>query len=163
MSELQKISLLLDKLCLEAFILMEQHIETKINLERCMCDGETYLAKSRYIMGQNSVSALQLPTEDSPEVDPLAVVHAHKDDSVYGQKLLELELKKKPSDPDDHYQNPLRWFGVLVPQDLQKAQAKYKQALSWCVQSVNVQTKLNETCTKIQELKNYKLKLTTKE
>ena len=145
MSELQKVCLLLDKLCLEAFILMEQHIETKINLERCMCDGETYLAKSRYIMGQNKVSALQLPTEDSPEINASAVIHSEKDDTVYGQKLFDLELKNS-KDPDYHSQNPLRWFGILVPQDLHNAQTKYKQALAWCVQSANVQTKLNETC-----------------
>ncbi|XP_031352980.1 coiled-coil domain-containing protein 115 [Photinus pyralis] len=163
MGELEKVSLLLDKLCIEAFILMEQHIETKINLERSMCDGETFLAKSRYIMGQNCVSALQLPTEDSSEMDASAVLHSHKDDTAFGQRLLELEIKKKSSDPDCRIQDPLRWFGVLVPQDLHKAQVKYKQALSWCVQSVNVQTKLHETCTKIKQLKNYKIKLMMEE
>ncbi|KAK4874395.1 hypothetical protein RN001_013755 [Aquatica leii] len=75
---------------MEALKLMEQHIQAKMSLELSMCDGETYLAKSRYIMGQNQVSFLQLPTEDSPEFEAIARVHTDDDDNTYGQKLIHL-------------------------------------------------------------------------
>ncbi|KAK4874358.1 hypothetical protein RN001_013718 [Aquatica leii] len=139
MIKLDIVCILLDKLYLKALKLMEKHIQAKICLELCMCDGETYLTKSRYIMGQNQVSFLQLPTEDSAEFESIARVHTG-DDNTYGQKLFDLEIKKQ-SNSDNRFQNPLNWFGVLVPQDLHKAQDKYQQALSWCIQSANIQTK----------------------
>lgn len=161
MSELQRVCNILDKLCLDALVLMEQYIENKLNLETSMCDGEAHLAKSRYIMGQNQVTPLQFPTAESSEINALATVNTVKDDNCYGQKTFQLEITKKSTaiENNEQYQDPLKWFGVLVPQDLHRAQAKYKQAVIWCVETANLQIRLMETCIKIKQLKAYKAKL----
>ncbi|XP_044253059.1 coiled-coil domain-containing protein 115-like [Tribolium madens] len=148
MTDIDRICCVLDKLTLDALTLMEEDIQIKLNVENAMCGGETHLAKSRYILGQNSVSSLQLPTENSPEFDALTRVHLEESDESLGEKSRELEVTKKEDQID-----PVRWFGYLVPQDLFHAQNMFKQALQWIIRGVNVQTRLIETCNTIEQLK----------
>ncbi|KAJ8928792.1 hypothetical protein NQ314_018591 [Rhamnusium bicolor] len=158
--DLDKICNTLDKLTLDALSLMEEEILLKLNVENAMCGGESHLAKARYIMGQNSVSCLQLPTENSPEFSAVAKVYASEDDKLFGEKSYELQLTKKTE--DESVQDPVRWFGVLVPQNLNYAQNMFRQALQWAVQAVNVQTQLEQTIIKIQQLKAAKAAVTAK-
>jgi hypothetical protein len=154
MSDLDKICTLLDKLTLDALTLIEEEIQTKLNIENAMCGGETHLAKSRYILGQSSVSSLQLPTENSPDFEATTTVHSEEDEELFGAKLRHLEAEKKEEQTD-----PVRWFGYLVPQDLYHAQTMFRQALQWIIKCVNVQTRLVETCGKIGQLKELKSEL----
>lgn len=149
---------LLDKLTLEKLLLTEKLIKTKLELENCMCDGESYLAKSRYIMGQKNVSSLQLPGSESSEFEALAVVNSSQDDFF---KSFDLEMKKPNRDDGENstLKDPMRWFGYLVPQSLHQAQARYRQALHWVVVSANLQMKLDEICSSIQKLYVLKMKL----
>ncbi|KAJ3646304.1 hypothetical protein Zmor_023896 [Zophobas morio] len=154
MTELDKICTVLDKLTLDALTLMEEEIQIKLNVENAMCGGETHLAKSRYILGQNSVSSLQLPTENSPDFDAVTTVVGEDDEELFGQKARTLEVVKNEEQID-----PVRWFGYLVPQDLYHSQSMFKQALQWIIRAVNVQTRLIETCGKIEQLKELKKEL----
>lgn len=107
-------------------------------------------------MGQNSVSNLQLPTENSPEFNALTIVHTNEDE--FGVKHFDLESHK----PDNEtYLNPSKWFGYLVPHDLQFAQNLYRQALQWLVQAANVQNRLRENCLQIKQLKALKQELSS--
>ncbi|EFA07742.1 Coiled-coil domain-containing protein 115-like Protein [Tribolium castaneum] len=151
MTDIDQICSVLDRLTLDALTLMEEQIQIKLNIENAMCGGETHLAKSRYILGQNSVSSLQLPTENSPEFDAMTTVHLEESDEFFGEKSRELEVSKKEDQID-----PVRWFGYLVPQDLYHAQSMFKQALQWIIRGANVQTNLIQTCNKIQQLKELK-------
>lgn len=165
-AEVDRVNSLLDKLTLEALMLMEHHIQAKISLEKTMSDGENHLVKSRYIMGHRNVSALQLPTESGPEFDAIAKVQSVEDEKLFGQKAFDVEFQKKSSSDKDesvNYRDPIKWFGVLVPQDMHKAQAKYKQAIVDSIRSINLQTQLKETCIKIQQLKDYKQHLKNEE
>lgn len=149
---LNKICEVLDKLTIDALTLMEQEIQVKLELEKSMSDGEAHLAKSRYIMGQNYVSTLQLPTENSSEFNASAVLNVEENSDVFSDKTLDLEFKKD----DQECKNPLRWFGVFVPQNLHYAQAKFKQALVWAAKSANIQIQLNNTLSDITKLESIK-------
>lgn len=155
MPDIDQICTVLDKLTLDALTLIEEEIQTKLNIENAMCGGETHLAKSRYILGQNSVSSLQLPTENSPEFDAMTTVRVEENKDFLTESR-ELEVLKKEDQID-----PVRWFGYLVPQDLYHAQSMFKQALQWIIRAANVQTRLIETCTKIEQLKELKKDLIT--
>lgn len=58
----------LDDLMIHALDLMEEQIKCKLQLQETMKSSCLNLAKARYIMGHNSISSLQLPTEESAEI-----------------------------------------------------------------------------------------------
>lgn len=158
--KINKICNILDKLTLDALLLIEQEIETKLNIENAMSSGETNLAKARYIMGQNKVSAIQLPTEKSTEITATVKVNHNEDETLLEKDIFELQLTNKSE--AENVQDPIKWFGVLVPQNLVNAQNMFQQALQWSVKAVNIQTRLTETIEKINELKDIKLNLSKK-
>lgn len=147
--ELEKICEVLDKLTLDSLTLIEQQVQQKLELEKCMSNGESQLAKSRYIMGRNSVSSLQLPTA---EIKASAVVRTEEDANLYTDEAFDLDVIKNQEETS----NPIRWFGVLVPQNLHDAQAKFKQALMWVVKVANTQNQLRSVCVKIAQLEELK-------
>ncbi|CAH0563535.1 unnamed protein product [Brassicogethes aeneus] len=150
--ELEKVCETLDKLTLDALTLMEEQIQLKLSLENAMVAGESNLAKTRYILGQNSVSVLQLPSEDAEMTANVKVVD--KSEKYLDCKAVEIQKCGGEDVP-----NPLKWFGVLVPQNLHNAQKMFTQAINYVVDSVNVQRKLEETCVKLKQLKEYKKEL----
>lgn len=154
--DINKICNILDKLTLDALLLMEEEIQTKLTVETAMSAGETNLAKTRYIIGQNKVSAIQLPTEKSPEFEAALKVCEVEDEALFDKVSYEIQLTKKE---DKIVQDPIKWFGVLVPQSLVNAQSMFRQALQWSVKAVNIQRQLSETLGKINELKQIKAKL----
>ncbi|XP_050294681.1 coiled-coil domain-containing protein 115 [Anthonomus grandis grandis] len=154
---LDQICQTLDKLALDALTLIQEEIEIKINAENAMIGGENHLAKTRYILGQNSVSSLQLPTENS-NAKALTKVHTITDN--YGLNQFDLESNK----PDnEEFINPIKWFGFMPPQNLHFAQNLYRQALQWIIQAANVQNKLCKTQEQIMQLKELKKEILTRE
>ncbi|KRT84009.1 hypothetical protein AMK59_953, partial [Oryctes borbonicus] len=105
-SELDKVCTTLDKLTLDTLTLMEEHVQLKLNLENSMNDGVLCLAKTRYIVGQNNVSSLQLPTGDSQEVEAVAVIHSEEHEKL-GYSMHDLEIIKK-SESNSKIQDPLK-------------------------------------------------------
>ncbi|KAJ8972691.1 hypothetical protein NQ317_001712 [Molorchus minor] len=158
--DLDRICTTLDKLTLDSLSLIEEEIQLKLILENSMCEGETHLAKARYIMGHKNVSALQLPTENSPEFSASIQTLSNEDEKLYGQKSFEICSIKKDEDKSVH--DPIKWFGILVPQNLNYAQNMFKQALQWAIQAINVQTQLRETLIAIGQLKKVKANMFVK-
>ncbi|XP_074040720.1 coiled-coil domain-containing protein 115 [Leptinotarsa decemlineata] len=155
--DLDKVCNILDKLTLDALLLTQEEIHLKLNIENAMCEGETNLAKARYIIGHNNVSSIQLPTEDSPKFSAVVKIVAH--DESWGRSY---DLKQIKKSDDESVQEPLRWFGFLVPQSLNRAQNMFRQAIQWSIQAVNIQTRLEDTVNTIHSLKNFKLKIQNK-
>lgn len=153
-SEMENICKTLDKLTLDTLTLMQEHVQLKLNLESTMNDGILNLAKSRYILGQKNVSGLQLPTEDSQEIDAIAVIHSEENEKL-GYRMYDLEIIKKTKD-NSKIQDPLKWFGVLVPQNLHVAQRKFWQALTWINEIANVHARLDYNCKRIIDLRQLK-------
>lgn len=160
--DLDKICSVLDRLTLDMLVLMQRQMQYKLNIEKSMTDGELHISKSRYIMGHKNVSSLQLPTENSPDIDASITLEEIQDDpSMFGKPRLKMNIEEytKANKSEDstetdvkNVQDPVNWFGVLVPRDLRLAQGKFKDALDWVVDCANNQIRLHQTCIKIKQL-----------
>lgn len=174
----------LDLLCIEELEVMEEYIRCKVEMEKLMKVGFLNIAKARYIMGKTSVSSLQLPTEDAPDITALykvtlvdnlsaedrefqllsnlkqgnaqvdSVTHSTRkrkgsDEDKTPDKALEEKPDSKFRTPDS---DPLRWFGVLVPQNLRQAQTSFQSALPLIVECANLQLKLFNVSNKYKDL-----------
>lgn len=122
---------------------------TELNIETSINSGSIHLAKSRYIMGQSSVSATRLPMESSPEFSASTVCETAQEDGVKQLKIIENRAEDTV--------NPMHWFGVLVPQNMHKAQSIFQNALNYVVECVNIQLQLDSNVRNIDMLKNFKL------
>ncbi|XP_014289906.1 coiled-coil domain-containing protein 115 [Halyomorpha halys] len=150
----------LDDMAMRMLQLMKEYIDVKSTLEELIKSGSLHLAKSRYIMGNRSVSALQLPSEDSNEFTALVKVLSVKDPNdevIFDLNRLSLsDLSKdvKSRQPkvkgeseetnnlDKNIQDPLKWFGVLVPQNMRQAQSSFSKALEYVLQGTNLQLEM---------------------
>ena len=150
MEDIDNISRVLDRLTLDTLTAMEEYIRLKLEMEKCIIDGKCGLAATRYIMGQNRVSNMQLPTCDSEEFEATVVVNSGGNP----YKSYDLEVRKPTQ--DCKLQDPIKWFGYLVPQTLYLAQAKFRQVLSWLVKVANVQEMIVYNCDKIEQLRALK-------
>lgn len=139
---------ILDKLTLKQLRLMEEKMCCELNIETSIKNGCINLAKSRYIMGQASVSATQLPLENSNNFSATTVCESSYEDGL-------IQLRVAENDAPDIV-NPLKWFGVLVPQNLHKAQSIFKNSINYVVECANIQSQLNYNMDKINVIKKYR-------
>lgn len=142
---------LLDKLVLKQLHLMEEKMQCELNIQSSINNGSIHLAKSRYIMGQSSVSITRLPTESSPDFAASTLCETIKEDNVKQLKVVE--------NTAENTVNPLRWFGVLVPQNLHKAQSIFQNTINFVVECANVQMQIQNNLNIIVLLKKYKMLL----
>ncbi|KAF6209570.1 hypothetical protein GE061_015318 [Apolygus lucorum] len=197
----------LDELSMRMLDLMKQYIDLKMTMEDHVKTGSLHLAKSRYIMGNKSVSVLQLPTEESELSAQTKVVGSDGDVSDLKLELSKMSLSEENSknarddDPQedglkkrkgkkendsgdkdnkpsndikdeqnkspkkrDAMQDPLKWFGVLVPQNMRLAQTSFNKAIEISIDLANVQLEMNSVrekfTTLVVEKKDLKAKST---
>lgn len=143
---------LLDKLTIDLLELVEQQVQCKLNLENNIVEGQLLMAKSRYIQGTQSVSFAQLPTENGQEFSALTTVSTVKTDLHTNQR----ELERHPIDRDNRLIDPLKWFGILVPQALQSSQKKFQASIDLICECANIQNNLMCTIKNIFMLKQMK-------
>ncbi|KAK9498993.1 hypothetical protein O3M35_003518 [Rhynocoris fuscipes] len=140
--------------------LMKEYIDVKLNIEDVIKTGCLHLAKSRYIMGNRNVSALQLPTEDSDNITAsTTIITKENNDTGENLKNNDNEIRQrlkdnKPIDKDDNnsenntttksstIKDPLKWFGVLIPQDMRQAQSNFNKAIEYVVECANIQLEM---------------------
>ncbi|XP_028158613.1 coiled-coil domain-containing protein 115 [Ostrinia nubilalis] len=139
---------ILDKLAIKHLHLIEEKMRCEMNIESSINNGSIHLAKSRYIMGQSSVSTARLPVENSPEFSASAVCETTPDDDG----IMQFKVAESKA---ENTVNPMRWFGVLVPQNLHKAQGIFQNAINYVVECVNVQLQLLDNMKKMDMLKKY--------
>lgn len=139
---------LLDKVLLRQLHLMEEKMQCEVNIENSINNGSIHLAKSRYIMGQSSVSTARLPTECSQEFAASTLCETSEEDGVKQLKVID--------NNSENTVNPLRWFGVLVPQNLHKAQNIFQNTINFVVECANVQLQIQDNFNSIESLKQYK-------
>lgn len=146
--DIDTVCVLLDKVTLKQLHLMEEKMRCELNIETSINSGSLHLAKSRYIMGQSSVSSAKLPVEGSAEFAASTVCESSEEDGVKQLKVKENNIETT--------NNPLRWFGILVPQNLHRAQHIFQNAINFVVECVNVQLQLYENTNNIKILNKYK-------
>ncbi|CAG9793434.1 unnamed protein product [Diatraea saccharalis] len=139
---------ILDKLIVKQIHLMEEKMCSELNIESCINNGSIHLAKSRYIMGQNSVSTSKLPVENSPEFSASTICEGIEEDGLTQFKVAESNAENTV--------NPLHWFGILVPQNMHKAKNIFQNSINFVVECVNIQVQLIENVKNIVILKKYK-------
>ncbi|KAK7863427.1 hypothetical protein R5R35_006506 [Gryllus longicercus] len=176
-NKLSEICKQLDQLALDILKLCEEQVKCRVKLEEAMKPGFVHIAKSRYIMGNRTVCSLQLPTEDSAEFDALTtvvpqesitdsehrgfkLVETPKGQDTSGKSVLRRRKEKPESDASTEakeenvktYVDPIKWFGVLVPQNLKMAQNCFQSVLPLVVECANVQGELQRVQMKYQKL-----------
>ncbi|XP_031776884.1 coiled-coil domain-containing protein 115 [Nasonia vitripennis] len=65
---------------------------------------------------------------------------------------LDISLKKSNKE-EETPQDPIKWFGVLVPQSLKTAQKHFQDALYLAVKIANVQAQLTKVTSQSESLK----------
>ncbi|KAL1428198.1 hypothetical protein MTO96_002605 [Rhipicephalus appendiculatus] len=144
----------------------EKILQLRESFNELIENGLLELARVRYSTGNKSVSALQL---NMSEVEALRTVRSNFDDpdqlypsfellhpdSTGGTTNKEVEVRQRrqaeepsteaaqsPSQRPTSRSDPLRWFGVLVPQSLRRSQKNFVSALEVVVDVANEQSRL---------------------
>ncbi|PSN39621.1 hypothetical protein C0J52_13802 [Blattella germanica] len=160
----------LDLLTMHILDLMEEYIKCKMRMEDMVKASCLDLAKARYIMGNHSVSQLQLPTEESDNVTASTTV-VSKDENKRKVECKVFRLQKEgetdkggvrqrtteqdstKGEKNGTVSDPLKWFGYLVPQNLRQAQKGFKNVLELVMECANIQSELEASRKKCNELK----------
>lgn len=153
MANLKDVCELMDKQYIHLLELIEKDVSNQVYLEKQMNSGNLLIAKTRYIKGQQTVSASQLPGADSAEFRALSTVEREQSTGHWSLG------KKAPVDKDTGHVDPTRWFGVLVPQSLQLAKDKFRNCLFLIVEGANIRTSVHQTIRQLLHLRNVKFQL----
>ncbi|KAH8292213.1 hypothetical protein KR054_007093 [Drosophila jambulina] len=146
-SEKEAAGQLLDALYLDMFHLIEEHTQSRVNLERANASGAILLARTRFQHGgSNSVSTAQIPTENSAEFNALCRVVDSGDGSG-------ISIERQAVDKSNGYVEPLHWFSVLPPMSLRNAVSKFKDCVELVAQSTNLQRQLCDVLDWIAKLR----------
>lgn len=129
----------LDEICVQMIQLMDDYCSSIGRLEHCLRDGCVHLAKSRYVMGNRSVSGLQLPST-GPYIARTTVNRGEND---------EVKLSENKGGDD-----PMKRFGVLVPGSLRLAQDKFCKCLESTVEATTIKCELEKVQENYSELKD---------
>lgn len=142
----------IDENLLRNLELMEEKISINIQIENILKDGHIELAKAKYIRGKENVSVLQVP-EDDEKVATLFELETKLTGEETGKIVpnFDISLKQLNKDGDD-IRDPMKWFGVLVPQSLRTAQKRFQESLYLVVRAANVQAEIASVLDKLQSL-----------
>ncbi|XP_012276719.1 coiled-coil domain-containing protein 115 [Orussus abietinus] len=152
----------IDGLTIQNLELMEEKISTCIQMEQLLRDGHIELAKTRYIRGKESFGILQVPAEDRQMT---SLFDLETTITKNGNNIIphfDITLKDQENSKE-LFQDPIKWFGVLVPQNLKVAQKRFQTSLSLSVQMANVQSKIAVAMNEIECLKILKNNLLIQE
>lgn len=120
----------LDEICLQMVQLMDDYCSSIGRLEHCLRDGCVHLAKSRYVMGNHSVSDLQLPTS-GPYTARSTVARDNDTDAI---RLVR----------DNRGDDPMKRFGVLVPGSLRMAQEGFCKCLESTIEAAIIKKEMEK-------------------
>lgn len=146
----------LDALAVRILKLTSQYIICKANIENHIRSGCLDLAKARYIVGNRNISSLQLPSEDAEGVvakfkvsstirdDRKQYKGLQSDVDSFTQRLQNLSVGSDDSKKQvKRFSNePLKWFGFLVPQSLRQSKNTFENCLEIVIECANVQSEL---------------------
>lgn len=148
----------LDDLTLRSLELIEEKVSVTLQMEELLREGHIELAKARYIRGMENIGLLQVPVE-ADRFESLFEIQRNDEGSV-----IEFDVvNKKKNNDGEAIQDPIKWFGVLVPQNLRNAQKRFQAVLQISAKCANICTQILATEKKIEKLKTTKIELSEKE
>ena len=150
----------LDNLTIENLELIEKKVTKTVELENLLRKGHIELAKARYIQGKENVGILQIPNEEF-QMKSLFNLQSFPENEKLIENIDEetsathfyISLRKLDKDDKTEPQDPIKWFGVLVPQSLKTAQKHFQQAVYVAVELANIQAQLLHISKKLVTLK----------
>ncbi|XP_037064143.1 coiled-coil domain-containing protein 115-like [Peromyscus leucopus] len=150
----------LDSVYLQLLSDLEELEAKRAALNAQVEEGWFLLAKARYAMGAKSVGTLQYAScmepqicvrtseaQDGPQTFRVIKADAQTPEEV-GPSEASLRRRKGPtktqvSGTSVVPQDPLNWFGILVPHSLRQAQASFRDGLQLAADIANLQTRIN--------------------
>ncbi|KAG5213604.1 coiled-coil domain-containing protein 115 isoform X1 [Ovis aries] len=164
----------LDFLLLQLLEDLEQLEAKRQALNARVEEGWLSLSKARYAMGAKSVGPLQYASHMEPQVrvctgeaqDGLQkfwMVRAgtqtpeevgSREAAFVSSALRRRKGLPRTPEPDSSPapQNPLKWFGILVPHSLRQAQASFREGLQLAADMASLQSRISWGRSQLQEL-----------
>ncbi|XP_011637880.1 coiled-coil domain-containing protein 115-like [Pogonomyrmex barbatus] len=139
----------IDELMLRKLELMEEKVRENIQMEALLKDGHIELAKAKYIRGKENISILQVPNNKDTVTSlfDLETKMTTDDDTV---PCFDISFKK--SNDVDEPGDPIKWFGVLVPQNLKNSQKRFQESIYLAAKIANIQAELISVFSKLKAL-----------
>ncbi|XP_077185499.1 vacuolar ATPase assembly protein VMA22 [Paroedura picta] len=190
----------LDQTILHLFDVLESLQTKRESFNRLVEQGWFSLSKSRYAMGNKSVSALQYGHQMTPLVqvntrknkegqmefhvvseaadasEPRAENAAPVEDIGPGDQVLRrrkgagkteapVQPQEEISPPAENpgKQDPLTWFGILVPQSLRQAQKTFQEGIRLAAEIASMQSEIEAAQRRYRDLLEEKRRLLTSE
>lgn len=141
----------IDKLVLRNLELLQEKVSTVIQMELLLRSGHIELAKARYICGKENISILQVPVHTEKIASLFELESKFTEDSEDAVPSFDISLREKNELGED-IQNPVKWFGVLVPQNLRTAQKRFQESVYLATKIANIQCELNSISNKLKAL-----------
>lgn len=170
----------LDNLAIRILNVMRNIILERQYLDGNLKDGFINMAKSRYLMRGQKISRHQINTSNllaskkvisnDSSIDEVKFSSFHilkkeltgtsgevtfKNDSSDESVDSENSSRSGMSSPTS-VENPLHWFGLLVPDALKSCQSRFQQALETSVKIVTLQNELKALCESYRDLRQNK-------
>ncbi|XP_055253300.1 coiled-coil domain-containing protein 115 isoform X1 [Moschus berezovskii] len=163
----------LDLLLLQLLGDLEQLEAKRQALNARVEEGWLSLSKARYAMGAKSVGPLQYASHMEPQVRVctseaqegqkfwMVRAGAQTPEEVGSREaaFLSSALRRRKGlprtpEPDSSPapQNPLKWFGILVPHSLRQAQASFREGLQLAADMASLQSRISWGRSQLQEL-----------
>ncbi|KAK2579695.1 hypothetical protein KPH14_011042 [Odynerus spinipes] len=141
----------IDKLVLRNLELMEEKVSTNVQMESLLRTGHIELAKARYICGKENVSILQVPVHTENVTSLFELESKYIEESKDAVPSFDISMRKENETGED-IQNPVKWFGVLIPQNLRTAQKRFQESVYLATKVANIQCELNSVSNKLKAL-----------
>lgn len=144
----------IDELMLRKLELMEEKIHDNIQMETLLKDGHIELAKAKYIRGKQNISILQIPNNEDTVTslfDLETKTMSEDNDNEDNVPCFDISFKKL-SDDANGPADPIKWFGVLVPQNLRNSQKRFQESIYLAAKIANVQAELISVLSKLKTL-----------
>ncbi|ESO95768.1 hypothetical protein LOTGIDRAFT_116702 [Lottia gigantea] len=177
--ELKEVCIQLDQLLMDYFKNLKQLYAERSILDQYMKDGFLNLSRARYNMGVKAVGTSQFSdsmvaltkvdvNDKEQKSSEMFQVHSLRAQTT---KKLENSLRNRKQGPenidgvesgkseDPVPVDPIKWFGVLVPQNLRKSQQGFKDAVTISVSIANLQQTLSSLQLEYRQLLKTKSKL----
>lgn len=103
-----------------------------------------------------SVSQLPAGSDDAREFCALRTVSRNNNDMETPEFALECPWECHEIDKESDHVEPIRWFGILVPQSLKTARDSYEKAIELVIESANVEQRLKKNYRLLSKLKSIK-------
>ncbi|XP_012063990.1 PREDICTED: coiled-coil domain-containing protein 115-like [Atta cephalotes] len=142
----------IDELMLRKLELIEEKVHGNIQMETLLKDGHIELAKAKYIRGKENISMLQVPNNEDTVTSlfDLETKTINEDNDMI-EPCFDISFKKL-SDDADGPKDPIKWFGVLVPQNLKNSQKRFQESIYLAAKIANTQAELISVLSKLKTL-----------